>query len=88
MSKVAAFRALHQSGCFVMPNPWDEGSARLLEQTGFRALATTSSGFAWSKAKPDNGVPLESVLAHLRVHVDGRRRANQRRFRRGIRDDA
>ena len=50
-----------------MPNPWDEGSARLLAQLGFRALATTSSGFAWSKGRPDNGVPIEVVLDHLRA---------------------
>jgi methylisocitrate lyase len=64
--RVAAFRALHEAGCFVMPNPWDEGSARLLAQLGFRALATTSSGFAWSTGRPDNGVPVEIVLEHLR----------------------
>ena len=63
----SAFRKLHESGCFVMPNPWDEGSARLLAQLGFKALATTSAGFAWSKGKPDNGVSLEDVLTHLRV---------------------
>jgi 2-methylisocitrate lyase-like PEP mutase family enzyme len=50
-----------------MPNPWDEGSARLLAQLGFRALATTSSGFAWSKGRPDNGVPLESALSHFKA---------------------
>lgn len=63
--KRAAFRALHQSGCFVIPNPWDIGSARMFQQMGFKALATTSSGFAWSIGKPDNGVTLEEVLAHL-----------------------
>ncbi len=61
------FRELHQSGCFVIPNPWDAGSARLLERLGFRALATTSSGFAWSQGRRDNHVPLEDVLAHLRA---------------------
>ena len=61
------FRQLHQSGCFVIPNPWDEGSARLLAQLGFRALATTSSGFAWSRGRPDNGVTLEQALAHFRA---------------------
>jgi 2-methylisocitrate lyase-like PEP mutase family enzyme len=60
------FRQLHLSGCFVMPNPWDLGSARLLAQLGFPALATTSAGFAWSQGRPDNGVSLEEVLAHLR----------------------
>jgi methylisocitrate lyase len=60
------FSQLHQSGCFVIPNPWDLGSARLLAQLGFPALATTSSGLAWSLGRPDNQVPLEQVLAHLR----------------------
>ena len=60
------FRRLHESGCFVIPNPWDVGSARLLVQLGFRALATTSAGFAWSIGRPDNGVSLEEVLAHVR----------------------
>nr|MBA3298160.1 isocitrate lyase/phosphoenolpyruvate mutase family protein [Acidobacteriota bacterium] len=48
------FHALHESGCFVMPNPWDAGSARLLAQLGFPALATTSAGLAWSLGLPDN----------------------------------
>jgi 2-methylisocitrate lyase-like PEP mutase family enzyme len=65
------FRRLHQSGCFVIPNPWDLGSARLLAQLGFPALATTSSGFAWSQGRPDNGVSLEDALAHLRVIAGG-----------------
>lgn len=65
--RVAAFRKLHEAGCFVMPNPWNEGSARLLAQLGFPALATTSSGFAWSKGRADNAVPVEIVLEHLRA---------------------
>jgi 2-methylisocitrate lyase-like PEP mutase family enzyme len=65
------FRELHQSGCFVIPNPWDLGSARLLAQLRFPALATTSSGFAWSQGLRDNHVPLERVLAHLRSIADG-----------------
>jgi len=59
------FRQLHQSGCFVIPNPWDVGSARLLEALGFQALATTSSGFAWTLGRPDNHVTLDEALAHL-----------------------
>ena len=62
-----AFRALHRSGCFVIPNPWDVGSARALEQLGFKALATTSSGLAWSLGRSDNGVTLSETLAHLRA---------------------
>ena len=60
------FRALHRAGCFVIPNPWDVGSARLLAGLGFKALATTSAGFAWSLGKPDNGVTLDEALEHLR----------------------
>jgi 2-methylisocitrate lyase-like PEP mutase family enzyme len=60
------FRTLHQSGCFVIPNPWDVGSAHVLASLGFPALATTSAGFAWSQGRPDNGVTLEQVLAHCR----------------------
>jgi methylisocitrate lyase len=63
---VRDFRALHERGCFVIPNPWDVGSARLLVQLGFPALASTSSGFAWSRGKPDNHVSLEEALAHFR----------------------
>lgn len=68
--KRAAFRALHASGCFVLPNPWDAGSARYLETQGFRAVATTSSGFAWSNGHADNHVSREAVLAHLRTIVE------------------
>jgi 2-methylisocitrate lyase-like PEP mutase family enzyme len=60
------FRELHQSGCFVIPNPWDIGSACLLAGLGFPALATTSSGFAWSIGRSDNHVSLDEALAHLR----------------------
>ena len=65
------FRQLHESGCFVIPNPWDLGSARLLARLGFRALATTSSGFAWSMGAADNHVPLDATLAHLRSICHG-----------------
>ncbi|MGV8909222.1 MAG: isocitrate lyase/PEP mutase family protein [Propionicimonas sp.] len=65
--RVADFRRLHESGCFVMPNPWDAGSARALAAMGFSALATTSSGFAWSTGRPDNSVGLDPTLAHLRL---------------------
>src|ERR1043165_3652714 len=65
--KRAAFRAMHQQGCFVLPNPWDMGSARLLAHLGFEALASTSSGFAWTTGQPDYGVTLEDALTHLRL---------------------
>jgi len=64
-----AFHALHEQGCFILPNPWDAGSARFLESLGFKALATTSSGMAWSQGRRDGAATLESVLAHLRVMV-------------------
>src|SRR3954464_15430087 len=63
--KRRAFRELHTSGCFVIPNPWDVGSARWLQGLGFKALASTSSGFAWSLAGADNAVGVDMVLAHL-----------------------
>src|SRR5262249_35583635 len=61
------FHKLHESGCFLLPNPWDVGSAALLAHLGFKAIATTSSGFAWSTALPDNKVKLDMVLNHLRT---------------------
>lgn len=66
---VLTFQRLHASGCFVMPNPWDAGSARALEQMGFKALATTSAGFAWTLGRADNQVTLGQVLEHLRSIV-------------------
>ena len=63
------FHALHEQGCFVVPNPWDLGSARMLQSLGFQALASTSSGFAWSQARPDNHVSRDMALAHLRELV-------------------
>jgi len=65
------FHDLHRSGCFVIPNPWDLGSARLLTQLGFPALATTSSGFAWSLGRPDNHVTIDEALAHFRAIAGG-----------------
>lgn len=63
--KREAFRDLHETGCFVIPNPWDAGSAAILQSLGFRALASTSAGFAWSQARPDYRVARDDVLAHL-----------------------
>ena len=65
VDRTAAFRALHEAGCFVIPNPWDVGSARYLEMLGFKALATTSSGFAWTLGRSDTRVTLDEVLGHL-----------------------
>jgi 2-methylisocitrate lyase-like PEP mutase family enzyme len=69
-SAAAKFRSLHQSGCFVLPNPWDIGTAIYLERLGFQALATTSAGFAFSRGKPDGGVPRDEMLAHIREIVE------------------
>jgi 2-methylisocitrate lyase-like PEP mutase family enzyme len=67
--KRRVFHALHADGCFVIPNPWDIGSARYLQSLGFKALATTSSGFAWSRGRPDNGMSRDAVLEHLHEMV-------------------
>ena len=61
------FHQLHERGCFIIPNPWDAGSARVLAQLGFKALATTSAGFAWSMGHADNRVSLDALLEHLRA---------------------
>ncbi|HYO45981.1 MAG TPA: isocitrate lyase/phosphoenolpyruvate mutase family protein [Gemmatimonadota bacterium] len=66
IDRTRTFHRLHESGCFVIPNPWDVGSARVLAQLGFPALATTSSGFAWSMGRSDNQVPLDDALSHFR----------------------
>ena len=63
--KRRAFHRLHESGCFVIPNPWDLGSARMLQGLGFAALASTSSGYAWSRGHPDNGITRDMALEHL-----------------------
>jgi 2-methylisocitrate lyase-like PEP mutase family enzyme len=65
--RVEVFRKLHHDGCFVMPNPWDIGTARALEQMGFKAVATTSAGCAWSLGRADNRIVLDEALTHLRV---------------------
>src|ERR1051325_11733106 len=75
-----SFRQLHspspgyggagESGCFVLPNPWDIGTTKYLEHLGFKALATTSAGFAFSRGKPDGAVPRDEMLAHIREIVD------------------
>jgi 2-methylisocitrate lyase-like PEP mutase family enzyme len=67
--KRRAFRALHQSGCFVIPNPWDIGTASYLQHLGFKALATTSAGFAFSRGRPDGAISRDMMLAHIRELV-------------------
>jgi 2-methylisocitrate lyase-like PEP mutase family enzyme len=66
-TKRASFRELHKTGCFVLPNPWDVGSAVRLKRLGFKALATTSAGLAWSMGREDGEMSRDEVLAHLRV---------------------
>jgi len=66
----AKFRAMHESGCFVLPNPWDIGTAIHLEQLGFEALATTSAGFAFSRGRPDGDVARDEMLDHIREIVE------------------
>lgn len=64
-AKRTEFRRLHQAGCFVIPNPWDVGTARYLQHLGFKALASTSSGMAWALGRADNAVSVDDVLTHL-----------------------
>jgi len=64
------FRRLHESGCFAIPNPWDIGSARYLQHLGFKAIATTSAGFAFSRGVPDGAVKRDDMLAHIKELVD------------------
>jgi 2-methylisocitrate lyase-like PEP mutase family enzyme len=71
VERCRVFRRLHEAGCFVIPNPWDLGSARTLVRLGFQALATTSSGFAWSTGRRDNHVSLDDALAHFRALATG-----------------
>jgi 2-methylisocitrate lyase-like PEP mutase family enzyme len=70
LSIVAKFRAMHESGCFVLLNPWDVGTTIYLGRVGFKALATTSAGFAFSRGKRDGGVPRDEMLAHIREIVE------------------
>src|SRR5213592_154751 len=70
LSVATKFRAMHDSGCFVLPNPWDVGTAVYLEHLGFNALATTSAGFAFSLGKRDGDVPRDEMLAHIREIVE------------------
>lgn len=66
-AKREAFRRLHEAGTFILPNPWDVGSAKLLAGLGFQALASTSAGMSWAMGRPDYGIELDTVLAHLKL---------------------
>src|ERR1700712_5582140 len=85
--KRKAFRALHQSGCFVIPNPWNVGSARYLQGLGFKALATTSSGHAHSEGYPDGAQSMDEVLAHYRELADATDIPLNADFENGFADD-
>ncbi|MDQ6862032.1 MAG: isocitrate lyase/phosphoenolpyruvate mutase family protein [Verrucomicrobiota bacterium] len=85
--KRAQFRALHDSGCFTLPNPWDVGSARYLQHLGFKALATTSAGFAFSRGLPDYAVPLEVMLEHFCELVEATELPVNADFENGYADD-
>jgi 2-methylisocitrate lyase-like PEP mutase family enzyme len=85
--KRADFWKLHEAGCFVIPNPWDVGSARMLQNMGFKALASTSSGYAWSTGRPDNHVTCDDVLAHLKLLNDATDLPVNADFEAGFADD-
>lgn len=89
LSAVARFRALHSSGCFVMPNPWDVGTARYLESLGFPALATTSAGFAFARGLPDEvrAIPRDVMLAHVAEVVAATRVPVNADFQSGYADE-
>ncbi|MFO1363500.1 MAG: isocitrate lyase/phosphoenolpyruvate mutase family protein [Burkholderiales bacterium] len=86
--KRRVFRQLHEAGCFVIPNPWDVGSALFLQTLGFKALATTSSGFAWSRGRPDGGIARDTAVAHLRDMVAATDLPVNADFERGFAPDA
>ncbi len=85
--KRAAFCELHQSGCFAIPNPWDIGSARYLQHLGFKAVATTSAGFAFSRGLPDGAVGCDMMLAHIREIVEATEIPVNADFENGYADD-
>src|SRR5580658_9006114 len=86
--KRRVFHQLHRSGCFVIPNPWDVGSARWLQSLGFKALATTSSGFAWSQGFSDGGISRDMALRHLHDMVAATNLPVNADFERGFARDA
>ena len=88
-SAVTKFRALHESGCFVLPNPWDIGTAVYLQHLGFKALATTSAGVAFAAARPDAtpALPLDQMLTHIRDIVDATPLPVNADFQSGYADD-
>jgi len=86
--KRRTFHKLHEAGCFAIPNPWDVGSARFLQSMGFKALATTSSGFAWSHGHRDGGMSRDRVLDHLTDMVEATNLPINADFESGFAPDA
>src|SRR5213595_4116592 len=85
--KRAEFRRLHESGCFGIPNPWDIGTAKYLEHMGFKAIATTSAGFAFSRGLSDGSVKRDDMLAHIRELVEATDIPVNADFENGYADD-
>jgi len=85
--KRAEFRKLHESGCFAIPNPWDIGTAKYLQRLGFKAIATTSAGFAFSRGLPDGAVNRDDMLAHIKELVDATEIPVNADFENGYADD-
>ena len=81
------FRQLHEGGCFAIPNPWDIGTAKYLQHLGFKAIATTSAGFAFSRGLPDGSVKRDDMLAHIRDLVEGSDLPVNADFENGYADD-
>ena len=86
-AKRAEFRKLHESGCFAIPNPWDIGSAKYLQHLGFKAIATTSAGFAFSRGMPDGSVKRDDMLDHIRELVEATDIPVNADFENGYADD-
>jgi 2-methylisocitrate lyase-like PEP mutase family enzyme len=87
LTAINKFRALHESGCFVLPNPWDVGTAVYLQHLGFEALATTSAGFAFSRGLPDSAVTRDDMLAHIHEVVLATRLPVNADFQTGYADE-
>ncbi|MEA2239540.1 MAG: hypothetical protein QOC81_4264 [Thermoanaerobaculia bacterium] len=88
-SAIARFRAMHEAGCFVLPNPWDVGTALYLQHLGFEALATTSAGVAFSRGLPDTvaAIPRDVMLEHIREVVEATPLPVNADFQNGYADD-
>jgi 2-methylisocitrate lyase-like PEP mutase family enzyme len=83
--KRAAFRRLHERGCFAIPNPWDIGTAKYLQHLGFKSIATTSAGFAFSRGLSDGAVKRDDMLAHIKELVEATGHSGERRLRKRLR---